>query len=383
MAIDGTLQSTAEQARFLDRLDRVRASHPGNPCARHMTRALFNSFSAAQRGRLYACCRSGAENPDSSIGCYINRPSDLQEFTAFFGALIREHHRLESAGCLTTGSDRPRPDLSDPDLSNLGLPPLSIRVRAGRNLQGFPLPAAMDRAARIALERAMVRALQVLINDPLYGGRIYSLTPSFGAKGLNPNFITPGQYRDLVSVHIMFADMQADPYMASGGLAADWPHGRACYVSADRSIIVWIGEEDHLRIISVQTTSSLRHPWDRLQAVLARIEALPGIGFVHDPAYGYVTSCPSNLGSGLRLSARLNVPALTAPGVDTQTVCRNAGLTARGLAGDHAPIIGCGPLDLSPICRVFAEDRDVLGALYQGLAKLLGDGASSGRRAAT
>jgi creatine kinase len=43
--------------------------------------------------------------------------------------------------------------------------------------------------------------------------------------------------------------MAADPYLASAGIASDWPCGRGCYQSADGGFIIWFGEEDQLRIM--------------------------------------------------------------------------------------------------------------------------------------
>lgn len=337
-----------------------------------MTRALFQSFGAAQRRRLQDCCRSGADNPDSTVGCYILRPGDLHEFAAFFGPLVREHHRV------STGDTRP-PAL---DLSPLSLPVLSTRVRVGRNLEGFPMPADMDRPDRIRLERSMVRALHVLIDDRSYAGRVYSLTPEFGPGDPNPNLIGASDYQALVEAHIMFKDMDADPYMKSAGLAADWPYGRACYVSADRSVIVWIGEEDHLRVISVRQGAALQDAYDRLQDVVAAIETMPGVEFVRDPTYGYVTSCPSNLGTGLRASVRVDLPGVTQPGVNAKAAFRKLGLAACGPAGDHAPLTPGDPIDLSPIRRLFVDDRDILAVLAEGLRQLadLGEGASPNPR---
>lgn len=363
MEIAAAVPPTADQARFLDRLDQLSVSHPANGCARYLSRDLFLSFDAAGRERLMRACRSGLENPDSRIGCYIARPEDLHDFAAVLGPLIGELHDPRPA----TGQGTL--DLSTLDLSTVGLPILSTRVRAARNLQGFPLPAAMDRADRIALERAMVAALQVLVDDPAYGGRIFSLTPDFGPDSPNPNLIDPAQHQALVDAHLMFRDMTADPYMASAGLAADWPHGRAAYISADRAVAVWIGEEDHLRVISLTPGAQLAQAYGRLREVLAAIAAIPGVAFLHDAAHGYVTSCPSNLGGGLRPSVRVTLPALVQPGVDPQALCRPFGLDARGPAGDHAPIGADGRMDLSPIRRVGVGDADVLGALVKGLGR--------------
>ena len=55
--------------------------------------------------------------------------------------------------------------------------------------------------------------------------------------------------QELVDAHVMFKDMAADPYLASAGIASDWPCGRGCYQSADGGFIIWFGEEDQLRIM--------------------------------------------------------------------------------------------------------------------------------------
>lgn len=49
----------------------------------------------------------------------------------------------------------------------------------------------------------------------------------------------------------MFKDMSADCYLMDAGIAKNWPFGRGCYVSADKGFIIWVGEEDHLRIMAM------------------------------------------------------------------------------------------------------------------------------------
>ena len=59
----------------------------------------------------------------------------------------------------------------------------------------------------------------------------------------------PVPLQELVDAHVMFKDMDADPYLKSAGIASDWPCGRGCYQSADGGFIIWFGEEDQLRIM--------------------------------------------------------------------------------------------------------------------------------------
>lgn len=75
--------------------------------------------------------------------------------------------------------------------------------------------------------------------------------------------INEEQYNQLVKDHIMFKDMSVDTYLHTAGIARDWPFGRGCYVSGDREFIIWVGEEDHLRIMCMQKGTILNNVFDR------------------------------------------------------------------------------------------------------------------------
>lgn len=49
----------------------------------------------------------------------------------------------------------------------------------------------------------------------------------------------------------MFKDMSADNFLLDAGIARHWPYGRGCYISADGGFIIWVGEEDHLRVMAM------------------------------------------------------------------------------------------------------------------------------------
>ena len=101
-----------------------------------------------------------------------------------------------------------------------------------------------------------------MIADPKYGGKYVSITPG------NPNFIDKAEYDQYVAAHIMFKDMSADSYLVTAGIAADWPFGRGCYVSEDKEFIIWVGEEDHLRIMCMKKGTILNEVFDRLKCAV-------------------------------------------------------------------------------------------------------------------
>ena len=274
------------------------------------------------------------------------------------------------------------------DLSKLGLKDeLSMRVRVGRNLTSFPLPGAMTKADRINFEKTMLGAFAKLIADETYGGAVYSMTPNEDWKEVtgedaNPNLITPEKYQELVDAHVMFKDMAADPYLASAGIASDWPCGRGCYQSADGGFIIWFGEEDQLRIMCMGKGFVLNSVFDRLNTALTKVESIDGIEFATSTKYGYVTSCPSNLGTGMRASVHLKIPNLTADGTDAQAkeAAGPLGLSVRGTGGEHTPIGADGTVDISPSNRLFITEAEIITKLYGGIKLLLEKEAAAGQQ---
>lgn len=354
-------------------------------CAKYLTRDIFLSYSPEQQEILYRCARSGVDNADSGLGAYAMRPNDYKEFSAFFNPLIRDYHKADKKAKHVTDWDASKVgDNGVLDVTKLGLDELSMRVRVGRNLKKFNLPGAMDKQERIEFEKAMLAAFDKLIAMPEFGGRVYSLTPDFGEGQVNPNKISEEEYQDLITRHVMFKDMSADPYLKSAGIANDWPYGRGCYMSTDGQVIVWMGEEDQLRIMVMKTGTKLNEVFDRLHSVLDTIEKIPGIEFATDSDFGYVTSCPSNLGTGMRASVHVKVPHLTADGTDAKAkaICKPLQLSVRGLGGEHTPIGKDGTIDLSPSNRLFIRERDIIQRLYDGIKSLMAEEAKLAAAAA-
>jgi creatine kinase len=358
----------------------IQGTNPGNRCVKHLVPYLESdegkALSVEDLAIFYACIRTGIDNPDSGLGCYAMTPGDYTKFGGFFNAVIRDYHGDE------TGS---KVHVTDWDASGVGEAgvldvrkigfeeELSMRVRVGRNLKQYNLPGKMDQAERISFEQTMLKAFQSLVENPDYGGTIYSLTPNFGEGVENPNKISDEKYQELVDSHVLFKDMDADPYLKSAGISSDWPYGRGCWQSADGQCIIWFGEEDQLRIMCMKKGFLLNEVFDRLNTMLKVVEAIDGIEFATDENFGYVTSCPSNLGTGMRASVHVKIPNLTSDGTDAKAkeVCDPLGLSVRGTGGEHTPIGADGTVDISPRSRLFIKEAEIIEALFNGVKNLM------------
>ena len=86
-----------------------------------------------------------------------------------------------------------------------------------------------------------------------------------------------------------------------------------------------------------------------------------------------MTSCPSNLGTGMRASVHLKIPNLTRDGTDAKAVAaaKPLGLSVRGTGGEHTPIGADGTVDISPSNRLFITEAEIVTKLYTGIKLLL------------
>ncbi len=356
---------TPEQ--LIARIRTIRGTNPENLMARHFDEDYFRALDDPSRQRLERIIRTGIENPDSQMGAYAMNPEDYDQFAPMLDPMIRDFHGIPAEADIAHKHDWNTSGMSC-DLAAIDsrFKDVSMRVRVARNVSTFPLPGAMSKEQRVALEDLAVRAFTKLREDPAFGGHYLSITPG------SPDQIDASEYDRRVKAHQMFKDMSADPYLNSAGISADWPYGRGMYVSCDEDFLVWVGEEDHLRIMAMQQGSNLNALFERLRNGLERLQdLLPALAT--SPSYGNVTSCPTNLGAGMRASLHIRLPALTSNGRDLARLKRQAkalGLAVRGAGGEHSDAGEGGLVDISPTARLGVTEMEIMRRLYDGAAAL-------------
>lgn len=365
-----------KKADIVSKCKGIVKDHPNNKSCKYAISYLDESdeINIENIDRFIKCIKTGIDNPDSNLGCYAMKPTDYSDFGGFFEKVIRDYHgNTGSADC----GDKKQHVTSwetngeEYDVKQLGVTEdISMRVRVGRNLVGTNLPGMMTQEDRIEFEKKMLPAFEKLVAE--YGGKVMSLSPNFGNDIPNPNLISEEEYQTLVNDHIMFKDMSADLYLQSAGISNDWPYGRGCWHSEDKTKIIWFGEEDQLRIMCMKSGTNLLSVFKTLESMLTVLENIDGIDFAKNDNYGYVTSCPSNLGTGMRASAHVKVPMLTFGGSDekVKAICNKVGLSVRGVGGEHTPIGEDGTVDISPSSRLFVTEADVIALLYSGIETL-------------
>jgi arginine kinase len=112
----------------------------------------------------------------------------------------------------------------------------STRIRVGRNLDGFPLGPGLTKEQRKEIETKVVQALTTFEGD--LAGKYYALSS-----------LSEGERKQLIDDHFLFKE--GDRFLEAVGLNRDWPDGRGIYHNNEKTFLVWVNEEDQLRIISM------------------------------------------------------------------------------------------------------------------------------------
>lgn len=193
---------------------------------------------------------------------------------------------------------------------------LSSRARLARNLDGLPFPHS---ASEEELERVRGMALEA-VSKRVAEERDWEIK---FAEELS---------RDELS-------LMAEEHLASASFG-ERPGGRAMAFSWRDGRSVTVNEEDHIRVQVILPGAQFMKAWRAADKIDTSIEG--EVQYSFDSELGYLTSCPSNVGTGLRVSAMLHLPALVTTGEIARTISAlaQAGVYVRGLYGEGSGVAG-------------------------------------------
>jgi len=191
---------------------------------------------------------------------------------------------------------------------------ISTRIRLARNFAAFPFPTKMDDMQAADIVHLVKEGLDSLDHDQF---RKYDI----GALSAEQAMLLQEQY--LISPALL---------KSKGG---------AAFVSWDDTVSVMVNEEDHLREQYIVKGLALYKAYERICAIDDGLGAL--FDFAFDEKLGYLTACPSNLGTGMRASVMMFLPGLVWSGGLKKLLpkLRANGLTVRGAFGEGSTAEGC------------------------------------------
>lgn len=192
---------------------------------------------------------------------------------------------------------------------------VSSRIRLARNLVDFPFVGRATEEERQHVEETLRR----VILDRMDGDEML--------------------YVDVESLPVLDRRFLVERQLISRELA-DGEGARAVAVHAGETFSLMINEEDHLRIQVMQSGFDLETAWKRINHLDDLVEADASYAFHEE--WGYLTACPTNVGTGMRVSVLLHLPALVLTGQIEKVfrALQKVNLAVRGLYGEGSQAIG-------------------------------------------
>jgi len=251
--------------------------------------------------------QTGVDNPGHphimTVGCTLGDEETYLTFKALFDAVIEKRHN----GFLPT-------DMHTTDLDWKGLKDgtfdseyvRSARIRTGRSIRGLGLPTSCTRAERREVENIFKTVVSRFTGD--LKGTYRSLSE-----------MKEEEIEKWIDEHLLY-DKPVSPLLISSGMARDWPDGRGFFVNEEKTLVIWVNEEDHCRIVSMQQGKQgtgghdMTKVFERFCTAIDTVESemkKDGYEYMYSPHLGYILTCPSNLGTGIRCGCHVKLPLLS------------------------------------------------------------------------
>merc|ERR1712066_1043897 len=198
---------------------------------------------------------------------------------------------------------------------------------------------------------------------PLAGSNTYAAKP----EGIDKE-----TEERLIKDHSLFQEPD-EPMLLSWRMERDWPHARGIYRNDAKTALVWVNEEDHLRIISMQKGKDIRQVFDRFAGLVNAVEGAcksVGRGLEISPMYGNILSCPSNCGTGLRASMMIKIP-LASKQPNFKKWLADRKLQARGSGGFASAAKDDGVRDVSNVDRMGKDEVTLVNEMIKGVQDLI------------
>jgi len=246
---------------------------------------------------------------------------------------------------------------------------LTTRVRTGRSIKGTRLPPSNTFEERRELERIIVGSLFQLEGD--LKGDYFPLHGSLSCPK-RPGGMDKEKEEELRSGGNLFQEPDST-LLLSSGCGRHWPDARGVFHNDDANCFVWVNEEDQIRIVSMQKGDDIQAVFGRFIRLcdgVRKVLKTNGHDFMHNDHLGYILTCPSNLGTGLRAGAMIKIPLFSARS-DFKALLSRMALQGRGQGGVDCEAQG-GVYDISNADRLGKSELELVNImLIDGVAQII------------
>ena len=340
--------------------------------AKYLTAEIFEKLKdkVSEKGyTLSNVIMTGVVTPHLGVGATAGDESCWEVFKDLYYPIIKDWHGYDAATQThPVDLDPSKLVFTDEQRVVFNTYVVSTRIRAARNISGFALPAGATAKDRAGTEAVLKQA---------FAGLSGELTGTYYPLGE----LTPEQTKFLLDRGFLFQIPSARNLLTGAGAARSWPDNRGIFHNATQTALCCVNEEDHCRIISMENGGDIPSVFARFchlsDALKASAEA-NGTKLMWNEKLGFMGTCPSNLGTGLRASVMVVLPEFNKLLEGTnhedkellEKVCSAYDLQPRGSAGEHSAAVGA-KFDVSNKQRLGFSEVQLVQKMIDGVSKVI------------
>lgn len=340
--------------------------------AKCLTQEVFDKLKDVKSSKGYTLSNAvmtGVVTPHLGVGCTAGDEECWDLFKDLYYPIIKGWHGYDAyTQKHPVDLDPSKLKFTDEQKEVFNQFVVSTRIRAARNISGFSLPPGATEAERAGVEAVLKQAFSGLTGE--LAGSYYEL-----------GNLTDDQTNFLLERGFLFQIPTARNLLTGAGAARSWPNNRGIFHNDTQTALCWVNEEDHCRIISMELGGNIPSVFSRFcdlsNALKASAEA-NNTKLMWNETLGFLGTCPSNLGTGLRASVMVCLPEFnklmeTGSHEDKElleTVCSAYDLQPRGSAGEHSAAVGA-KFDVSNKQRLGFSEVELVQKMIDGVTKVI------------
>lgn len=372
--VDGCDKDSAEfKYLTFDECPKFTSKHR-SAMAKTVTPALWEKLKDKKTSKgfsIHNSIQTGALLPHLGVGATAGDEESWEMLKDLFYPIIKDWHGYDAETQKhPTDLDPSKLKFTAAQKAKFNKYVASTRIRAARNIAGFALPCGATVEERAGVEAVLKQAFAGLEGD--LKGTYYELG---GMSDEQRDFLLNKGY--------LFQIPTARNLLMGAGAARDWPDNRGIFHNANQTALCWCNEEDHCRIISMEMGGDIPSVFARfckLSEALKESATKNGTKLMWNEKLGFLGTCPSNLGTGLRASVMVQLKCFNAILEDPQSphedkelleqVCDAFDLQPRGSAGEHSPAKNA-KFDVSNKQRLGFSEVELVQKMIDGVSKVI------------
>jgi len=305
--------------------------------------------------------QAGIECPDLKLGVVAGDEESYSIFKDLFFKIIKKWHDFDPTSRKQVFDlDIKKVDLKEFNSLDLDKYIMSTRIRSIRNISGYPLPPGTDDHLRKDTEEILKKTFQ-------------KFKGNFSGKYYNINSLSNDEIQSLRKKEYIFKTPYPDGLLFNSGAARNWPNSRGIFFNDDQTIFCWCNKKNHCSIISLREGYDIKKTFEKFRALSDAFENnVTAIGktIMKDEALGYLSSCPTNLGTGVKATIKIKLPKLVKNRTALNKICEENFLEINNAEWKNNISFG-NSLDISNKITLGVTEIDLLQNFVNGMIKII------------